>query len=129
MDRVKEVAYKGYYLIYYILIAYWMIKHPIRVEPPQTAIPCRFYCDPGYKGVRHHNFLLVPIAKENRLLFFKRKFAFSRNGECWYLLPSLTPRGTDPDGHQRYGLNSEIARNYVDIDPDNPYPTYFMTRR
>lgn len=124
MGWVKHMAYKFYYRIYYVLVAYWMIKHPKEVKPPTITIPCRFYHDPNFKGVRHHNFLFVPneYRPENKWLFWKRKFAYRIEGEkTWYRLPSLTIWEVN-EKEIKYGLNALFVSNYINLKIE--YLTY-----
>lgn len=124
MKRLRGVLYKIYYRVYYILFAYWMINHPIKVKLPLNILHCRFYHDPNLKGYRHHNFLLVPneFRPENKWLFWKRKFAYRIKGETeWYQLPSLTIWEIN-DKEIKYGLNALFVSNYINLKIE--YITY-----
>lgn len=124
MKRLDDVFYKIYYRAYYVLIAYWRINHPKKIDPPTSILYCRFYHHPNLKGHRRHNFLFVPneFRPENKWLFWKRKFAYRIRGETeWYQLPSLTIWEIN-DKEIKYGLNALFVSNYINLKIE--YITY-----
>lgn len=125
LRKLVNLMYKVYYRVYYLLFTKHIITHSKQINPPRGKIVCEFVFDNGFFGVKHHNFLLVPIQAENRWLFWRRHFAFSFDHENWFKIPSLTPWSTEPDNRQRYGLNSEIVRKI--IEPDGIPLVYFCT--
>ena len=118
--KVIDQVYLVCYRILYYPYAWWVIRHSRLTVPPLEAVACDYFHEEDL------HFLLIHIPVENRWLFWKRHFAFSRGNDRWYTMPSLIPWESVANGYRKYRLNSYFVDVYMD-DPDDDWQVQFLT--
>lgn len=112
MEKSKEIIYTIYYRLYFVFIAFWIIKYPKPIKKvPESFVEGQIEVDSDFEDFRHHHFIIIPQAQsENRWLFWQRHFAYQIKGtKTWIKLPSFTPKEMK-DGEVKYGFNTTLYK-------------------